>query len=177
MEHETLFPLLCETANGNKAAFAELYKLTSPQLYAVVLKLLKRPELADEATQDAFIKIWHNAGSYQRGKGTVLTWMVSIARYRALDLMRYHNVRNEVELDNEAPQLGESSDTVRMNTEQDKLAECLDELDHPQRQAIQLAYVNGLSHQEVVNHLSSPLGTIKSWIRRGLQSLQRCLSL
>ena len=52
MEHETLFPLLCETANGNKAAFAELYKLTSPQLYAVVLKLLKRPELADEATQD-----------------------------------------------------------------------------------------------------------------------------
>ena len=107
----------------------------------------------------------------------MLTWMVSIARYRALDLMRYHNVRNEVSLDNEAPQLDESSTPVRMNTEQDKLAECLDELDHSQRQAIQLAYVNGLSHQEVVNHLSSPLGTIKSWIRRGLQSLQRCLSL
>ena len=80
MEHETLFPLLCKTADGDKKAFAELYKITSPQLYAVALRLLKRPELADEATQDAYIKIWHNAGNYQRGKGTVLTWMVSIAR-------------------------------------------------------------------------------------------------
>jgi DNA-directed RNA polymerase specialized sigma subunit, sigma24 homolog len=61
MEHETLFPLLCKTADGDKKAFAELYKITSPQLYAVALRLLKRPELADEATRDAYIKIWHNA--------------------------------------------------------------------------------------------------------------------
>lgn len=177
MEHETLFPLLCKTANGDKAAFADLYNITSGQLYAVALKLLKRPELADEAIQDAYIKIWHNAGSYQRGKGTVLTWMVSIARYRALDLMRYHNVRNEVPLEEEPPNLAEAPPSVQLNAEQAKLSACLEELDGPQRQAIHLAYINGLSHQEVVGHLSSPLGTIKSWIRRGLQSLQRCLSL
>ncbi len=177
MEHETLFPLLCKTADGDKKAFAELYKITSPQLYAVALKLLKRSELADEATQDAYIKIWHNAGNYQRGKGTVLTWMVSIARYRALDLIRYHNVRNEVELHDDAPSGVEATQAVKLGAEQAKLATCLDELEGPQRQAIHLAYVNGMSHQEVVNHLASPLGTIKSWIRRGLQSLQRCLSL
>lgn len=177
MEHETLFPLLCKTAEGNKAAFAELYKITSPQLYAVTLKLLKRPELADEVIQDAYIKIWHNAGNYQRAKGTVLTWMISIARYRALDLMRYHKIRNEVEFDSDTPSGSEMQTTIKLGAEQAKLAACLDELEGPQRQAIHLAYVNGLSHQEVVNHLASPLGTIKSWIRRGLQSLQRCLSL
>ena len=177
MEHEKLFPLLCKTAEGNKTAFAELYKTTSSQLYAVALKMLKRPELADEATQDAYIKIWHNAGSYQRTKGTVLTWMVSIVRYRALDLMRYHNIRNEVELTEDAAAIPDTPQAFKLGGEQEKLAACLDELDGPQRQAIHLAYINGFSHQEVVNYLSSPLGTIKSWIRRGLQSLQRCLSL
>ncbi|WP_189407853.1 sigma-70 family RNA polymerase sigma factor [Alteromonas halophila] len=176
MEHETLFPLLCNTASGDKNAFAKLYQITSPQLYAVALKMLKKPDLADEATQDAFVKIWHNAGHYQRAKGTVLTWMVSIVRYRALDLMRYHKVRNEVDLEAEA--IPDKPDNAqRFSAEQQKLEECMDELDQSQRQAIQLAYVNGLSHQEVVHHLSSPLGTIKSWIRRGLQSLKRCLSL
>lgn len=177
MEHEILFPLLCKTAQGSKDDFAELYRITSPQLYAVALKLLKRPELADEATQDAYIKIWHNAGSYQRTKGTVLTWMVSIVRYRSLDLMRYHNVRNEVELNDDEPSGNDSGASIKLGAEQARLAECLDELDGPQRQAIHLAYINGMSHQEVVNHLASPLGTIKSWIRRGLQSLQRCLSI
>lgn len=177
MEHEQLFALLCATADGEKQAFAELYKITSPQLYAVVLKMLKRRELAEEATQDAFIKIWHNAGSYQRGKGTVLTWMVSIARYRALDLMRYHSIRNEVELEEEGGPPHDISPSTLASREQKKLNECMDELDQQQRQAIHLAYFNGLSHHEVVKHLASPLGTIKSWIRRGLQSLQRCLSL
>jgi RNA polymerase sigma-70 factor (ECF subfamily) len=91
--------------------------------------------------------------------------------------MRYHNVRNEVELTDEAAAIPDAPQAFQLGGEQQKLAACLDELDGPQRQAIHLAYVNGLSHQEVVNYLSSPLGTIKSWIRRGLQSLQRCLSL
>lgn len=177
MEHETLFPLLCKTANGDKQAFEALYQTTSSQLYAVALKLLKRPDLADEATQDAYIKIWHNAGNYQRNKGTVLTWMVSIVRYRALDLMRYHNVRKEVELGDDDVGTTDTLNAQPLGAEQAKLDACLDELEGPQRQAIHLAYINGLSHQEVVGYLSSPLGTIKSWIRRGLQSLQRCLSL
>ncbi|GAB3035623.1 sigma-70 family RNA polymerase sigma factor [Bowmanella dokdonensis] len=175
MEHEELFPLLCATADGKREAFTRLYSITSGQLYAVALKMLKHRELAEEATQDAFIKIWHGASSYQRSKGTVLTWMVSIVRYRALDLMRYHNIRNEVVLDaeNQAP----ATQMPLPTSERRRLAECLDELDQQQRQAIHLAFYGGLSHQEVVAHLDTPLGTVKSWIRRGLQSLQRCLSL
>ncbi|MCF2949173.1 sigma-70 family RNA polymerase sigma factor [Paraglaciecola aquimarina] len=175
MEHEELFPLLCATAEGKKDAFASLYEKTSAQIYAVALKMLKRKELAEEATQDTFIKIWHGAASYQRSKGTVLTWMVSIVRYRALDLMRYHNIRNEVTLE---PEIDLPRTSMPFpSAEKRRLAECIDGLEDPQRQAIHLAFYGGLSHQEVVQHLDSPLGTIKSWIRRGLQSLQRCLSL
>ncbi|GGD78812.1 RNA polymerase sigma factor [Lacimicrobium alkaliphilum] len=175
MEHEELFPLLCAIADGKRDEFAELYAKTSAQIYAVALKMLKHKELAEEATQDAFIKVWHGASSYQRSKGTVLTWMVSIVRYRALDIMRYHNIRNEVTLEPEKD--GPTTTIPVPSAERKRLAECIEELDDQQRQAIHLAYYGGLSHHEVVQHLGSPLGTIKSWIRRGLQSLQRCLSL
>lgn len=177
MEQETLFPLLCRTADGQRDAFSQLYHITSGQLYAVALKMLRQQELAEEATQDAFIKIWHNADSYQRNKGTVLTWMVSIVRYRALDLMRYHAIRHEVTLEEDNGPPGPEASMPLPSQDQQKLEHCMDELEQQQRQAIHLAYVNGLTHQEVVEHLASPLGTIKSWIRRGLQSLQRCLSL
>ncbi len=177
MEQETLLPLLCGTAQGKKQDFARLYQITSGQVYAVVLKMLQNTALAEEATQDAYIKVWHNAGSYQRGKGTVLTWIISIARYRALDLMRHHKVRKETPLDDDDHRPDENSNIAASDFAHPKLNECMDELDNQQRQAIHLAYFNGLSHQEVVDHLSSPLGTIKSWIRRGLQSLQRCLSV
>ena len=177
MEQETLLPLLCGTAQGKKQDFARLYQITSGQVYAVVLKMLQNTALAEEATQDAYIKVWHNAGSYQRGKGTVLTWIISIARYRALDLMRHHKVRKETPLDDDDHHPDENNNMSASELAHPKLNECMDELDNQQRQAINLAYFNGLSHQEVVDHLSSPLGTIKSWIRRGLQSLQRCLSV
>ncbi len=178
MEQETLLPLLCATAQGSKKDFAELYKVTSSQVYAVVLKMLQNTALAEEATQEAYIKIWHNAGSYQRGKGTVLTWIISIARYRALDLIRHNKVRKESALNDDNPDHhGEYDNTPGAELDHPKLGECMEELDNQQRQAIHLAYFNGLSHHEVVAHLASPLGTIKSWIRRGLQSLQRCLSV
>ena len=176
MDQEQLLPLLVATAQGHKAAFASLYEHTSGQLYAITLKLLKRADLAEEALQDAYVQIWHKADSYHRGRGTVLTWMISIARYRALDSLRYHKVRPEHSFNDEiaAPDLS----TLGVHQPpHEKLYRCLNELESEQRQAICLAYFNGLSHTEVVKHVDSPLGTVKSWIRRGLQSLQRCLSL
>ncbi|MER2491815.1 RNA polymerase sigma factor [Catenovulum sediminis] len=176
MEHEEHLKLLQATAESNQEAFAQLYEATSAQMYAVSLKMLKRKEWAEEAVQEAYVKIWHNASEYQTGKGTVLTWMVSIVRYRALDMLRYHKVRGESELfEGDGDSLFNPDGLAEQVPE--KLAECIDELDSEQRQAIHLAYFNGLSHGEVGLHLQSPLGTIKSWIRRGLQSLQRCLSI
>jgi len=178
LEHEDLLPLLQKTAAGNQAAFEELYANTSGQLYAVALKMLNNKEGAEEATQEAYINIWYKASYYQEGQGTVLTWLVSIVRYRALDMIRHKKVRKEESL-NDASGDNDEDATQTLNSlkSHPKLDICMDELDTQQRQAIHLAYYNGLSHSEVVQHLATPLGTIKSWIRRGLTSLQRCLNL
>jgi RNA polymerase sigma-70 factor (ECF subfamily) len=176
MEHEELFPLLLKIAKGHKDAFEKLYTATSGQMYAIALKMLRSQELAEEATQEAYVRIWYNASSYREGQGTVLTWMVSIVRYRALDMLRHTKVRKEQALE---PEITASlmAETESLVVDDSKLDRCLQALENSQRQAIHLAYFNGLSHAEVVQSLDTPLGTIKSWIRRGLQSLQKCLSV
>jgi RNA polymerase sigma-70 factor (ECF subfamily) len=175
MENEQHLALLGAIAQGDKKAFSELYQSTSQQLYAVSLKMLTRKELAEEALQEAYVRIWHNASEYRQGKGSVLTWMISIVRYRALDVLRYNNVRKESEFDESDNFDIETIEQVS-DAEQLLLDKCLQQLETQQRQAIYLAYFNGCSHKEVVKHLNNPLGTIKSWIRRGLMSLQSCLT-
>ena len=175
MENEQHLALLGAIAQGDKKAFSERYQSTSQQLYAVRLKMLTRKELAEEALQEAYVRIWHNASEYRQGKGSVLTWMISIVRYRALDVLRYNKVRKESEFDESNNFDIETIEQVS-DAEQLLLDKCLQQLDTQQRQAIYLAYFNGCSHKEVVKHLNNPLGTIKSWIRRGLMSLQSCLT-
>ena len=176
MEHEELLRLLRKVAVGNQQAFTTLYGNTSGQLYAVALKMLKNRDSAEEALQEAFVSIWYKADYYKEGQGTVLTWMTSIVRYRALDMLRSKKIRKEDELsdDNLLKSEGIENSTPQYGSEID---DCMNELELQQRQAIHLAYFNGLSHSEVKDHMSIPLGTIKSWIRRGLTSLQRCLGL
>jgi RNA polymerase sigma-70 factor (ECF subfamily) len=155
--------------------------------------MLRSKEQAEEALQEAYIKIWYKADYYQEGQGTVLTWMVSIVRYRALDMLRHSKVRGEQSYENlaehsddlevvdtldEQPPLSSANSAAEKGTiKPQKIETCMNELSHQQRQAIHLAYHNGLSHSEVTKHLDSPLGTIKSAIKRGLEALQRCLSL
>lgn len=178
MNKDSLLELLSAAALGDKQAFASLYNATSSQLFAVSLKMLGRRELAEEALQEAYVKIWQNAAEYQHGKGAVLTWMISIVRYRALDMLRYQKVRKEDQISEEyeppAPDL-QIDNGPEVN--KSKLDNCLGELGTQQKQAIHLAYYNGLSHHEVVGYLDIPLGSVKSLIRRGLQKLHRCLAL
>jgi RNA polymerase sigma-70 factor (ECF subfamily) len=176
MEHEELLPLLLKVSRSDRSAFESIYKKTSGQAYAVALKILSKPELAEEATQEAFVKIWYNADQYTEGKGTVLTWIISIVRYRALDILRYRKVR-KAEENEEIESIAPLDEDASTEIESGKLNRCMNELDNPQRQAIHLAYFNGCSHNEVVHHMQKPLGTVKSWIRRGLQALERCLSV
>jgi RNA polymerase sigma-70 factor (ECF subfamily) len=176
MEHEELFLLLKRVAARNEQAFNELYRLTSGQLFAIALKMLKNRDSAEEALQEAYVSIWYKADYYKEGQGTVLTWMVSIIRYRALDILRSKKVRKEEDLSDDIMDELDATDTTE-SVYDIKIEGCMNELEQQQRQAIHLAYFNGLSHSEVVDHLGLPLGTIKSWIRRGLTSLQRCLGV
>ena len=179
METDELLPLLSATAQGNKQAFAKLYNATSPKLFAISLKMLSNRAHAEEVLQDAFVKIWHNASEYQVTKGTVISWMISIVRYRSLDSLRYHKVRKEQALDDDYASADDLTDLPLEVDYEDgsKLVDCIEQLDEQQKQAIHLAYYKGLTHSELVDHIETPLGTVKSWIRRGLQQLQRCLTL
>lgn len=179
-----LVDLLHACAAGRQAAFQRLYELTSPQLFASLLRILKRRDLAEEALQDAFVSVWRNATSYSVDKGAPLTWMLSICRYRALDMLRRE--RREVsieplleqESDEAAPLAGLASDadtSLLSKAEARALDECLGRLNEGQRNSLHLAYYDGCTHEEIAAQLKSPIGTVKSWVRRGLEGLKRCL--
>ncbi|MBB3169026.1 sigma-70 family RNA polymerase sigma factor [Simiduia aestuariiviva] len=169
--------LLSATSLGDRRAFEQLYQLTSGRLYAVALQLLRQRDKADDAVQEAFVKIWHNAGEYHHQKGCVLAWMISIVRYRALDMLRASKRRRE-DSSTLLPEIADHSSPDGVFTQrQDKarIDHCMERLDQQQRQAIALAYFNGYTHHEMCDYLASPLGSVKSWVRRGLEKLKRCL--
>ena len=175
-----LMELLARTALADQKAFAELYRATSSHLYAVALRILREPAAAEEALQESFVNVWHHAGSYVAAKSQPLTWLTSIVRNRCLDQLR----RREVETlamsdDDEASQVPTEDPTPleRLISGADARAvgACVETLDAGQKQALALAFFQGLSHAELARHLRQPLGTVKSWIRRGLERLRACL--
>ncbi|RZA06013.1 MAG: sigma-70 family RNA polymerase sigma factor [Moraxellaceae bacterium] len=168
--------LLSATAQGDRLAFEQLYQHTSAKLYAISIQMLRRHDLAEDAVQEAFVRIWHNAGEYQQEKGNVLTWMTTIVRYRALDMLRAAKSRRESHEDTDEGE-DEQSPEKELYAERDRalIDRCMDLLETQQRQVIQLAYFRGLTHAEVCDSTGSPLGSVKTWIRRGLERLKRCI--
>jgi RNA polymerase sigma-70 factor (ECF subfamily) len=179
--NEQLQALLAASAINDKRAFAQLYEMSSRKLYGVVLRILDREEWAQDCLQEAYVKIWNNAGSYRPHLAAPMTWMTSIVRNTALDLLRKR--RKEV-LQPEPEKLLEddSDDAIPLeklqHTEEGKrLSNCLDQLKSQQRQVIALAYLKGLTHDELSTQTGTPLGTIKTWIRRGLEQLRGCMEV
>lgn len=165
--------LLEATARGDDSAFRMLYERTAPLLLGLSLKLLRRRDAAEDVLQDAFIRIWHNAGEYHRDRGRVLTWMASIVRYRAIDVLRRRRI------DGEDPDQQDSGpgpfELLQSADDAERLMRCLGLLGERQSRSITLAFFEGLSHRELAGRLQEPLGTVKTWIRRGLASLRECL--
>ena len=175
-----LADLLARTALSDQQAFAELYRLTSPHLYAVALRILRVSGPAEEVLQESYVNIWHHAGSYVAAKSQPLTWMTSIVRNRCLDQMRRREV-DTVTFDDEEQGMMLADDRPSpidlLLSSADALAvrSCVERLEAGQKQAIALAFYQGLSHSELASHLRQPLGTVKSWVRRGLERLKACL--
>jgi RNA polymerase sigma-70 factor (ECF subfamily) len=165
--------LLHRCARADQAAFRELYALTSPQLLAVLLRMLRSRDLAEDVLQEVYLSVWRNAGEYDAAKGRVMTWLASIARYRALDQIRRAPPAGDPalleDLPDELPEDGYGPAEGR------RLEDCLEGLADGQRRSLALAYFDGLSQDEVAKTLRAPLGTVKSWVRRGLESLRRCM--
>jgi RNA polymerase sigma-70 factor, ECF subfamily len=179
-QSDPLVPLLARCGVHDQRALEELYRLTSAKLFGVAVRILRRDDWAEDVLQESYVNIWTHAGDYAAAKSQPMTWMTSIVRNRALDWLRrprqeetsedyglmLDNLRNDA-----AGPLEQLGDSVAARA----LAACMRELDSQQRQSIALAFQHGLSHAELAAHLRQPLGTIKTWIRRGLERLKRCL--
>ena len=175
-----LAALLGKCALRDQRAFAELYTLTAPKLYGVALRILRRQDWAEEALQECYVNIWNHAGHYAVQRSAPLTWMTSIVRNRCLDWLRrprQETTGEEYDIAVEAWQDDAPGPVEQLiaSSEAAALARCLQQLESKQRQSIMLAFFNGLSHSEVAGHLRQPLGTVKTWVRRGLERLKACL--
>lgn len=178
MDDAQLVTLLARAGQGDRGAFKELYDATAATLLGVAMQLLRERARADDALQDAFIQIWHRAGEYNVQRGSVLGWLATIVRYRAID-QRRKDAR--LVSDDVLPELlDESATAEQLGVALESAAElrdCMDRLSLSQRQSIALAFFEGLTHDQLAARLTAPLGTIKSRIRRGLSRLKECLDV
>lgn len=179
--NDRLAALLAQCALGNQQAFADLYRATSAKLFGVTLRILRREDWAEEVLQESYVNIWNHAGDYAVQKSAPLTWMTSIVRNRSLDWLRRPRQEasgEEYDIAVEAWQDDTPGPLEQLAQARDAsaLADCLGALDNRQRQTIMLAFFHGLSHSELAAHLKQPLGTIKTWVRRGLERLKNCLA-
>ena len=169
--------LLAQCSLGNRRAFETLYRTVAPRLHSVALRCMGRRDLAEEVVQESFVRIWHNASRYEAHVSAPLTWMITLTRNLAIDQLRKHRElplsdAQQDAMTDESPSAHEQLDSARAAS---ALGHCLERLDGMQRQSITIAYFQGLSASELAHTLGAPLGSVKSWIRRGMERLRRCL--
>lgn len=171
-------------AGEAEAALRELYDLTSSKLYGVALKVLGNSNWAEDVLQEAYLNIWRIAGDYRAALSPPMAWMGVIVRSRALDFRRRRASERAdagLELDDAISETvaGDSPnpmDTTQASEQAWALHECLRKLEAKQREVVSLAYLRDLSHSELAEQLKLPLGTVKTWIRRGLEQLRGCMA-
>lgn len=178
--HLQLEKLLQGCAAGDSKAFEDLYTATSPQLFAIVLRILKSKAAAEEVIQDTYLKIWQRASDYLPEIAKPMTWMVSIARNRAVDVLRKGGREFSAE-DLQIPEPvaddpGPARETS-LGQDMQTLQDCMDKLSNEQHDTISLAYLEGLTYPQIAKRLAAPLNTIKSWVRRGTVALKKCMEL
>ena len=176
---DPLSELLAATARGDRRAFAELYRLTRSRLYAITLALLRQQDTAEEVLQETYLAVWRAASQYQAGRAPVLVWLMAIARHRAIEALRQRRRRaaeiNAQPLADEDLEIPDPRPSLPVDHLAHAIQECLRRLSPEQAQAIELAFFQGLTHEELAARLQTPLGTVKSWVRRGLLQLKGCL--
>lgn len=170
---------LVACAGGDRAALRTIFDREAGRLLAVAQRIVRRRDLAEEVVQESFLRIWTHAHQYQRNRGSARGWIYAIVRNRALNLLRdtgRERSVQDVETLRESDQVTEVLAAWHQLDRNSRLHDCLKSLDETKRHGILMAYVAGYSHGEIAGRLRIPLGTAKSWIRRGLSSLRECMT-
>lgn len=172
--------LLLRCASRDKQAFNELYTAFSPKIYSLLVRILRQESIAEEVLQESFLKVWNSAASYSPAKGKAFTWVATISRNKALDKLRSFKSRpKETEVTYEGLEFVSEDSQPDNSSEQfeemARLENCLGELKHEQKECVLNAYYYGYTHQELSKKMDKPLGTVKAWIRRGLETLRDCM--
>lgn len=170
--------LLQRVARQDKAAFAQLYTATSAKLLGIVLRILKRRDMAEEVLQEVYVKVWEKAGDFDGQRASPITWLSTIARNRAIDVVRQ---KTHVSLEDNPQYLDAPSeddialDKILKDETGAALKDCLSRLEPERARLVLLAYCEGLSRDELGIRYNQPANTIKTWLRRSLLQLRGCL--
>lgn len=174
---EALTVALAGTAAEDRAAFRELYRLTSAKLFGICVRICGDRQAAEDVLHDVYLIVWRRAAGFDPGRGHPLAWLATIARNKAIDWRRSKGVAGAVTFDDVPladPATAADEGLIEAETVR-RLHACLEELEERQREAIRTAFFGGLVYAELAAQLAVPLGTVKSWIRRGLLRLRDCL--
>lgn len=173
-----LVRLLAAVGRRDRTAFRQLYECVAPKLFAILLRILRNRSTAEEVLQDVFLKIWENAERFSAETGPAMGWLVSIARNRAIDVLRS---KNPAEPFGQTDQVDPFANIAAPGDSESEmlniaaLRRCLGVIDQPTRSCILLAYYEGYSREELARRFGRPVNTIKTWLHRGLAALQTCL--
>jgi RNA polymerase sigma-70 factor (ECF subfamily) len=166
-------------AGGDRAALRLVYDATAAKLFGVCLRILKDRSEAEDVLQDVYLNIWRKAAAFDETRASPITWLVAIARNRAIDRLRARGaarLSEPVEAAEAVPDPGPlAAEALEIAQEHERLYGCLDELEARASQAIRAAFLDGLTYEALAEREGVPLGTMKSWIRRGLAKLRECL--
>ncbi len=174
---------LQQVAQRDAQAFRSLYQATSAKLFGFALRILTKRELAEEALQESYVAIWNSAGSYQSQLAAPMTWMTTIVRNKAFDLLRHNAGMAELDRDQFDREVMKAMqdpgatpmETLALSRDARALAFCMSALEGAHRQVLGLAFFHDLSHSQVAQQMAIPIGTVKTWIRRSLERLKACL--
>lgn len=175
-----LAELIAAVARRDRPAFRRLYDAAAPKLFAILLRILRDRTLAQDALQDVFLRVWQNAAGYSAALGSPMTWLTSVARNRAIDVLRQSAPKLAApEADGADPfeRLAAAEDLEADLSTLSALRHCLGELDPSARTCVLLAYYEGFSREELAARYDRPVNTIKTWLHRSLISLKACLEV
>lgn len=166
-------------ADGDQGAFERVYRATSAKLFGICVHLLRDRAEAEDTLQEVYSTVWHKAGQYDAGRASPVTWLAMVARNRCIDRLRSnrHLQRNDaIDLADELPDDGPAGlEHAERAGDRERLDECLGELEPNRERLLRTAFFEGCTYDELAQRTSTPLGTIKSWIRRSLAKLRECL--